>query len=133
MKQKVVVIGHGFTSRLSIIRAVGMVDCEVIVIVMAWNSKITKRLDKSIPVDCRSKYVSKIYWCHYSDGEGLLRILLEKCLDSRQKVIIIPDSDYSAAVIDENQEVLKEHFLFPHIHHQPGAVVDWMNKERQKQ
>ena len=132
MKQKVVVIGHGFTSRLSIIRAVGMIDCEVIVIVMAWKNKLTKRLDKSIPVDCLSKYVSKVYWCYYSDEDGLLRILLEKCKDSSQKVIIIPDSDFSAAVIDLNQDKLKEYFLFPHIHHYPGAVVDWMNKERQK-
>jgi len=133
MKQKVVIIGHGFTSRLSIIRAVGQVGCDVSVIVMAWNNKITGRLDKSLPVDCHSKYVTNVYWCHYSDDEGLIRILLNKCKDVNQKVIIIPDSDFSAAVIDQNQEKLKDFFLFPHIHHKSGVIVEWMEKEKQKQ
>ena len=71
-------------------------------------------------------------YCHRANGEGLIQLLLHECTDSSQKVVIIPDSDFSAAVIDTNQERLREHFLFPHIHHMPGAVVAWMDKVKQK-
>lgn len=131
MKQKVVVIGHGFTSRLSIIRAVGQIGCEVTVIVLARNKKITGRLDKSMPVDCRSKYVTNVYWCH-NNSEELVQILLNKCVDGNQKVIIIPDSDFSTVVVDDNKEILSKHFLFPHIIHSPSSIRYWMNKENQK-
>lgn len=132
MKQKVVVIGHGFTSRLSIIRSVAQVGCDVTVIVMTGYKRFRKTLNKSIQIDCYSKYVSQIYYCYGKDGEGLIQLLLNKCADKNQKVIIIPDSDFSAVVIDNNQERLNRHFLFPHIRHQAGAVYVWMNKTKQK-
>jgi predicted ATP-grasp superfamily ATP-dependent carboligase len=132
MKQKVVIIGHGFTSRLGVIRSVAQVGCEVTVIVMTGYKRLRKTLNKSIQIDCYSKYVSQIYYCYCKDGEGLIQLLLNKCADKNQKVIIIPDSDFSAVVIDNNQERLNKHFLFPHIRHQAGAVYAWMNKTKQK-
>lgn len=74
-----------------------------------------------------------MYYCQAKDKEGLISLLLEKCTDANQKVVLIPDSDFSAMVIDQNQERLKEHFLFPHIKHTPGAVEHWMKKAVQKQ
>ena len=133
MKQKVVIIGHGFTSRLSVIRAVGSIGCEVTVIVMTGYRKFTKILNTSKPIDCYSKYVKNIYYCYGKDKEGLIQTLIDKCTDQHQKVVIIPDSDFSAAVIDDAQERLKNSFLFPHVHHTPGAVRFWMNKENQKE
>lgn len=132
MKQKVVVIGHGFTSRLSIIRSVAQIGCDVTVIVMTGYKRFRKTLNKSIQIDCCSKYVNHVFYCYGKDGEGLIQLLLNKCADKNQKVIIIPDSDFSAAVIDNHQERLNKHFLFPHIRHQSGAVYAWMNKTRQK-
>ena len=132
MLQKVVVIGHGFTSRLGIIRSVAQVGCEVIVIVMTGRKRFRKSLKDDKPIDCYSKYVSQIYYCYGRDGEGLVQLLLDKCAVDNQKVIIIPDSDFSAAVIDQNQDRLKAHFLFPNINHRPSAILDWMNKENQK-
>ena len=133
MTQKVVIIGHGFTSRLAVLRSVAQIGCEVTVIVMTGYKRFCQKLDTTKPEDCYSKYVSHVHYCYNSDANRLLNILLEECIDQQQKVILIPISDFSAAVIDENQEKLKDHFLFPHIHHQSGAIVAWMDKIRQKQ
>ena len=134
MKQKVVIIGHGYTSRLGIIRSLAELDCEITVIAMVshkfWGRFI--RLNWGKPVDCYSKYVHQMYYCPLKDGEGLINLLLEKCVDSQQKVIVIPDTDFSAVVVDNNQDRLKEYFLFPHISHRQGSVVKWMDKDLQK-
>lgn len=132
MKQKVVIIGHGYTSRLGMIRALGMAGYEVIVIVMTFYKRDGKTLDTRKPIDCYSKYVSRYLFNLASDKDGLIELLLRECVDPNQKVVIIPDSDVSAAAIDMNQDKLSPYFLFPHINHEQGAVVDWMDKTRQK-
>lgn len=132
-RQKVVIIGHGYTSRLAVIRSVAQIGSEVTVIVMTNYKRDGKTLNTKKPIDCYSKYVSHVYYCYAKDEEGLIQLLLDKCSDSQQKVVIIPDSDFSAAAIDRNQKRLKEHFLFPHIRHTSGAIIEWMDKVRQKQ
>lgn len=132
MKQKVVIIGTGFTSRLGVIRSVAQIGCEISVIVMSgriggWL------LNKRRPIDCYSKYVSHVYYCYVRDEQGLLKILINHCTDEKQKVIIIPDSDFSASVIDRHLNTLSERFLFPHIHHRQGEITKWMNKCLQKE
>ena len=130
MRQKVVVIGHGFTSRLGIIRSLGKAGYDVTVIVVVVDMRKGKP-DLTAPVDSYSKYVETVHYC-LPDGELLIKLLLDKCQDKGQKPVIIPDSDFAAAVIDRNQKRLEAHFLFPHINHVPGAVVKWMDKARQK-
>ncbi len=134
MKQKVVVIGHGYTSRLGIIRSLAELDCEITVIAMVFHNWIGRfiRFDWGKPIDCYSKYVNQMFYSYARDGEGLINLLLLKCTDPEQKVIIIPDSDYSAMVIDNNQNRLKDYFLFPNIYHTPGLVEHWMDKSVQK-
>lgn len=132
MKQKVVIIGHGYTSRLGMIRALGIAGYEVIVIVMTWYKRDGKTLDTRKPIDCYSKYVSRYLFNLASDKEGLIDLLLSECTDPSQKVVIIPDSDVSAAAVDMNQDRLAPYFLFPHINHRQGSVVEWMDKLRQK-
>ena len=132
MRHKVVIIGHGYTSRLAVIRSVAQIGCDITVIVMTSYKRDGRTLNISKPIDCNSKYVNHVYYCHAKDEEGLIKILLSQYTDSQQKIVIIPDSDFSVAVIDKNQERLKGHFLFPHIHNKPGAVVEWMNKVKQK-
>lgn len=132
MKQKVVIIGHGYTSRLGMIRALGMAGYEVIVVVMTGYKRDGKTLDTAKPLDCYSKYVSRYLFNLSTDKEALIDLLLKECTDPNQKVVVIPDSDVSAAAVDMHQDRLKPYFLFPHINHEQGAVVDWMNKLRQK-
>lgn len=51
MKQKVVIIGHGYLSRLALIRSLGQAGYDVTVIVTMYGDVNTTR-----PLDCYSKY-----------------------------------------------------------------------------
>lgn len=133
MKQKVVIIGHSYSSRLGIIRSVAQIGCEITVIVMTRYKRDGKTLNTKKPIDCYSKYVSQVYYCRRTDKEAFIRILLERCTDPQQKVILIPDSDDTVVAIDNNREKLKEHFLFPYIVNQPDSMEYWMDKTRQKE
>jgi carbamoylphosphate synthase large subunit len=133
MKQKVVIIGHSFSSRLSIIRSVAQIGCEVSVIVMTNSKRNGKTLNNKKPIDCYSKYVSHIYYCLRKDKEELIRILLEHCTDSQQKVVLFPDSDDTVAAIDNSRNRLAEHFYFPHICNGSGSIAYWMDKIHQKE
>ena len=91
-----------------------------------------KTLNTTKPFDCYSKYVNRILYCK-SDSEKLITLLLNECADKDSKSIIFPDSDFAASAIDSNLDRLKDYFLIPHINKKQGAVVDWMNKEKQKE
>ena len=131
MQQRVVVIGHGYTSRLGVIRSVAQAGCYVIVVVLTVRKR-NGELDTTKPVDCYSRCVKEIYYCHKKDEQGLIHVLLDHCVDENQKTIIIPDSDFSASVVDRHQGLLEDSFVFPHIHHKEGEVCRWMDKGLQK-
>ena len=134
MKQRVVIIGHGYTSRLSLIRSLAELGCEITVVVTVlrgWLGRMV-HFEGGKPVDCCSKYVSRYLYGSGQDEEKLIALLLEKCACHGQKTILIPDSDFSAAAVDRYQERLAADFLFPHIGHTPGAVEHWMHKTVQK-
>ena len=124
MKQKVVIIGYGFDTRLFLAQTLGALGFEVSIIAL--------NISKSKPIDYYSKYVKHYYYTQGDYEDKILHILLNECKDENQKVVIIPINDFSASVLDKNLELLKPHFLFQHIHHSQGAVVEWMNKEKQK-
>ncbi|MCH5221520.1 MAG: hypothetical protein J1F05_04225 [Muribaculaceae bacterium] len=132
-KQKVVVIGHGSTSRLSLIRAAAELGCDVTVIVMAGYRPLTKQLDTTKPFDCYSNNVSNVLYCYRIDGERLIKLLLDKCAAPQQKVILLPSSDFAAVMIDNNKDILSHHFLFPQIADSSKSVNFWMDKENQKE
>ena len=127
MKQKVVVIGHGYTSRLAIIRSVGMAGYDVDVVVIYFRKK-----PKNKPIDCNSKYVDKVFYCPSGDEKALVELLMKYYQNVCPKPLLIPESDFSAAVVDNNQRSLRDLFLLPHIHYTPGAIAEWMDKTRQK-
>lgn len=131
---KVVVIGHGYTSRLGLIRSLGEIGCEITVIVMVFYGRYKRflHLEGGKPIDCYSKYVKNYYYCRAKDENELINLLVNRCACTSQKVVIIPDSDFSAAVIDRNQMRLKDSFLFPHVNNKEGAVEYWMHKSNQK-
>lgn len=128
MKQKVIVLGRNYTSRLGMIRAAGMVGYQVIVIKTEHGSGYKKE-----KIDQSSKYVYDYYCAPEPNEDELVAILNEKCKSESFKNIIIPTDDYTASVIDRRQKDLEDNFLFPNINHEPGAVVYYMNKELQKE
>lgn len=125
MRNKVIIIGIGFASRLGLIRSVAQAGAEISVIAIGHA--------KQKPLDCYSKYVSHYYLCKGNDEAQLLSIIHNHCIDAHQKTILIPINDFAAMVLDRNLDSLKEHFLFQHIDNRQGAVTEWMNKEKQKE
>lgn len=132
MPQKVVIIGNSFATRLGVIRSLANTGCEINVVDIGFHKG---KSGKSLyPIDYYSKCVDKYFLFERSEGrEGLVNFLIMECADKSQKGVLIPTSDFSAVTIDENQERLKEFFLFPHVHHTEGAVSHWMNKMIQKE
>lgn len=126
MKQKVVIIGVSFSSRLALARSIGVLGCDITVVVWGASNHEKK------PIDGYSKYVSRVLFCP-KEEKPFINLLKEKCIDSAQKVILVPDCDFSVTMIDLHQEELASRFLMPHIHHRQGAIVKWSEKLRQKQ
>lgn len=133
MVQHVVIIGQGFTGRLSIVRSVAQIGCDITLIVLTHRNKTDGSLIEDKPIDAYSKYVNRTLYCETYNKEMLIDLLLTQCVDPNQKTFIFPDNDFSAAAIDQSLDVLKDHFYCPNINWKQGAVVEWMNKERQKQ
>ena len=129
MNPKVVVIGHGYTSRLSIIRSVGMAGYDVDVVVIYYGNKVPSQK----PLDCYSKYVSKVLYSPSGDEEALVQLLLNTYKDCEHKPILVPESDFSVKVIDNHLNRLKPYFLAPNINEEEGAIVAWMDKQKQKE
>lgn len=132
MTQKVIVIGQGYTGRLSIVRSVAEMGCDVTIIALLSHKYYENNLKKTKPLDAYSKYVSKTLFCENYNDQMLVDLLLEQCVDAGQKTFIFPDNDFSAAAVDKHRDKLKAHFFIPHIHEIPGAVEEWMDKTRQK-
>ena len=125
MAQKVVIVGIGYTSRLGLVRAVAQIGCEVVVVTLENNGQQ--------PIDTYSKHVSKVIPFPQRNGsEALARMLMERCKAEEGKAILIPNSDFAAVAIDSHHNLLKEHFHLPNVGNRQGALVEWMNKERQK-
>ena len=125
MRQKVIVIGIGYTSRLGIVQSLGKYNFDIDVIVIEET--------RTKPIDCYSQYVLNTYYCHGNNEDALVDILLNKCKDIKQKPILIPINDFSSSVLDRHYKQLSEYFFCPNIQGEQGAITNWMNKERQKE
>jgi biotin carboxylase len=106
---------------------VAEIGCEVVVVAIG-NYNTSNPIK---PLDCYSKYVDQVIFFDRKYGrEGLVQLLLEKCVDKNQKPIIIPTSDFTAVAID-NEEIRK-HFLVPYINNTISSIEYWMDKAHQK-
>lgn len=131
MAQRVVIIGQGYTGRLSIVRSVASLGCDITLIVLLPQYLFKQGKIKK-PVDAYSKYVNRVLYSENYNSEMLIRILREECITLNQKTVLFPDNDFSAAAIDNHRDILKEQFYIPHIHERQGAIEEWMDKVRQK-
>ena len=129
MKQKVIVIGHGYTSRLAIIRSVGMAGYDVDVVVIYFGRKRPSHK----PIDCHSKYVNRVLYSPSGDENALVDLLINNYQDYSHKPILVPESDFAVKALDAHLHQLQNNFLLPNIDMREGAVVEWMDKQRQKE
>ena len=133
MKPRVVIIGQGYTGRLSIVRSVAGMGCDITLIVLCSHKTFARRRVKiRKPLDAYSKYVGEVFYSENYNDTMLMDILLNHCVCPGQKNFIIPDNDYSAAAVDRYRDRLSEYFYCPNIHEEAGAVEAWMDKVRQK-
>ncbi len=121
---RVVVIGRNYTSRLGMIRAVGKAGYNVTVI------KTNRGRGKDI--DAYSKYVDCYLYAFEPDRHLLIETIMSLKPSKNDNVILIPVDDYAASTIDDNLDILKEHFLFPNIGMRQGEITRMMDKDAQK-
>ena len=129
MKQKVVIIGHGYTSRLSIVRSAGMAGYDVDVVVIFYGIQKPKQR----PIDCYSKYVNKVLYSPSGNEEALVQLLLDTYKDDASKPILVLESDFAVKAIDTHLSSLNDYFYIPNINGKEGAVIAWMDKQKQKE
>ena len=128
---EVIIMGRNYTSLLGMIRAVGELNCKISVIRTNVNFDKKKFYKKYTDnVEAKSKYVKKYYYINQDEKE-LMNILLSKGKENH-KVILIPTDDFTASIIDLNQDRFNDNYLMPNIKHQKGKVVELMDKEKQK-
>lgn len=124
MKQTVIVIGSADVIKLSLIRPIGELGCNVISIRLI---KANKRAGK--PLDKFSKYVKNYYECKIED---LIKFLLDNCTGFSPKAVLFPIDDNSVYKIDESYSLLKDFFYIANVKQQDNGIVQLMNKFKQK-
>lgn len=128
MKAKVVVIGQSYSSRLCLVRSVAQLGCEITVVVT--NPEFERNTKH--PIDCYSKYITRVLYCENRDEKTMVSLLMDKCKDLNQKVVLIPDGDDVVAAIDNNRTLLQDYFVFPYVTKEPCSLSYWMEKINQK-
>lgn len=106
-----------------------MAGYDVDVVVICFGDAKQQKL----PLDCYSKYVNTVWFSPSGDKEALVQLLLEKYGHCEQKLVLIPESDFSVEAVDSNLDRLKNCFLIPNIDGRQGAVTEWLNKLKQKE
>lgn len=125
-KPVIIVIGRNYTSRLGMIRAVGMAGYDVIVIQ-------TNGVSPNKGIDSYSKYVRQHFFAREPDRGLLMDVLRQIAENEGPGNIIIPVDDYASSVIDDNLLELKDLFLFPNVDMAQGMVNHFMDKSVQKE
>lgn len=122
-----VVLGHNYTSRLGMIRAVGSAGCQVDV----FATFINKPKNKKSQIDFYSKYVNSYECFSIKDPEILIKRLIEK-YDKKKFVFLLPTDDFCASLIDSHLDCLKDSFIIPNIDNKQGEINRLMDKDYQK-
>lgn len=129
---RVIVMGGNYISLLGMARAVGMAGHEVTMLRVsrAPSKLVYNRLLMEPSIEKYSRYVKNYQWIK-PEEDSLLRAILTLGQEE-EKAVLIPTDDFTAAVVDRHQRELETQFLYPHVHHTPGAVIELMDKWRQK-
>lgn len=115
---RIIIVGATHHNTLGLIRCIGRAGLRADLIL----------IDRLLSYVAKSKYLDNIYLIN-SENQ-LVDILLAKYADCQSKVIILPCSDLSASILDENFNLLKNRFIFPNAGKQ-GRLTRFMNKHLQ--
>lgn len=129
MSKYAFVMGRNYSARLGMIRAAGSAGYRIIDI----QNKPVGTKEKLQRIDASSRFVEKAYTIPQTTHESLIDLVLNVSPNTEEKIVLLPTDDFSAAAIDAQQHRLKNTYVFPHIHGNPGQVVKYMDKKTQKE
>lgn len=124
MATRVIIIGHNYMSRLSLIRAYGSIGCEIVVICISYGKR-KKQLDGY------SRYVSQYFYTDANNEMALKDLLLSISVDGK-KALLVPCSDFTAVTIDKYRNILERFYYVPGIVNSK-SVFELMQKKVQKE
>lgn len=113
-KPLVIVLSRNFSTGLAVIRSLGMAGYTVDMIASVYKegkaavASCSKFCRKTVEVV--SKKVSED-----DETDKLLEEIMKYAGKSEQKPVIFPTDDYTASIIDQNRDLLEEHFRMPTI------------------
>lgn len=116
MNNKVLVIGGNHYNPLGVIEALGQkgVMSDVIIMGACERSYILK-----------SKYVDRGWIC--KSDEDVVSTIVDKFNDKQNKTVAIACNDYTACLLNDYYDALKEILILPGIEQQ-GVLKEWLNK-----
>lgn len=129
-KQLVVILSRNYSTGLSVVRALGRTGYEIDLVASALHEGGSKGIAASRYVRNSVEIVSK----KLNDGgeERILNELLKYKNKEKQKPILLPTDDFTAAIMDTNREALKDIFLMPGINEVgQGSIIHYMDKSVQ--
>ena len=127
-KPLVVVLSRNYSTGLSVIRSLGAAGYTVDLVASAYKAGTSR-------IASASKYVRnsvEVVSAKVKEGEGdtgLMFELMKYAGHYEQKPVLFPTDDYTTSVMDQNREILEEHFIMPTIvGGGNGCLTDHMDK-----
>lgn len=133
---KIIVLGRNYTSLLGMVRAVSTISNDITVIrsISKSNNTMKSKIKKLLMgkgVSESSKYIKKYDYTIEPNKEMLIEKIIKEN-DQKKQIIILPTDDFTASTIDLYQKKFPKNYLFPNINHNPGKIVELMDKSIQK-
>ena len=123
-KPLAIVMGRLYSTRLTLVRAAGMVGCDVVLIQ-------TQEKGYYLKTDSSSKYVTACHHCPEPDDKALVELIMSYAGKGR-KVVLLPADDWVASILDIYYDTLSKSCLVPHVHQKQGGILRLMDKDFQK-
>lgn len=132
-KSGIVLVGRNYCNLLTMARALGESGYNI-EILRVFKSKPKKiNLFSSMKPEAYSKYVKNFQICIVNmTPEKVVESLIQLC-DQEYKKLLLPVDDYTACIVDEHLELLKDHYYVPNIANTEGEISKLMNKYVQKE
>ena len=123
-KPLAIVMGRLYTTRLTLVRAAGMVGCDVVLIQ-------TQEKGYYLKTDSSSKYVTACHHCPEPDDKAMVDLIMSYAPQGR-KMVLLPADDWVASVLDIHYDTLSQCCLVPNVHKKQGGILKLMDKDLQK-
>lgn len=131
MKKTAVLIGHNFNSILGLARALGPEGYDVGVIRTGYGGGFLSRIGAA--PERKSRYVSRFFVADSAKPDSLINLLIDRFASEDCRPVLFPVDDIAAEILDNNYDLLSQHFELPNVNGMQGGVVRLMDKACQKQ